>query len=209
MSSRLQALRRLLREELPGPGAQAAMAPSERPIPSVEAARASGSREGAALALLYPLRRRWHVVLTERSAELTHHPGQISLPGGRVDEGEDLVRAALREAEEELAVPPDRVEILGPLSPLWIPPSNFLVQPVLGAAAARPAFRPQPAEVARVIEVPLDDLLDPALRREEIWEIRGRARRVPFFELQGHRVWGATAMILVELATLWDRARDE
>ena len=143
-----------------------------------------------------------HIVLTRRTDALDNHRGQISLPGGSMEPGEDAVATALREAHEELAIDPARVEVLGKLSPLYIPPSGFCIFPVVGYTPERPAFAPSPTEVAEVLEVALDHLLDPATRREEIWPLRGENVRVPFYTVGHHKVWGATAMVLCELLAL-------
>jgi 8-oxo-dGTP pyrophosphatase MutT (NUDIX family) len=192
-----------LRAGLPGVETMATMAPLGRGQLSLTEARAAGCREAAALALLYPVDGRAHTVLTLRRPDLPHHAGQVSLPGGRCHDGEDALDCAVREAWEELAVPPTELAILGPLTPLFIAPSGHCVQPFLAALPARPVFRPQPGEVAEVIELALDRLADPATQRRETWELAGEAREVPFFAVGDHKVWGATAMVLAELAELW------
>jgi 8-oxo-dGTP pyrophosphatase MutT (NUDIX family) len=141
-------------------------------------------------------------VLTRRTDVVDTHRGQISFPGGSLDPGEDAVTAALREGWEELAIDPARVEVLGALSPLYIPPSGFCIYPTVANAAARPDFVPNPNEVAEIIEAPLAHLLAPDTRQEEVWEIRGAPVRVPFYAVGHHKVWGATAMVLCELLAL-------
>lgn len=143
-----------------------------------------------------------HVVLTRRTESVDNHRGQISFPGGSMDPGEDVVTTALREAQEELGVDPACVEVLGRLSPLYIPPSGFCIFPVVAYAAERPAFNPSPDEVAEILEVPISHLLEPATRKEEVWQIRGENVRVPFYAVGPHKIWGATAMVLCELLAL-------
>ena len=151
--------------------------------------------------LLYPIDARVHLVLTRRADTLGRHAGQISLPGGAVDEHETIEAAALREAREEVGVEA-APRVVGPLTALHIPVSNFALHPVLAVTDRRPRFVAAAAEVAHILEVPLDDLRDAASRR------RGRSWRgtemidVPYFEVQGERVWGATAMVLGELIHL-------
>src|SRR5262249_1440978 len=118
------------------------------------------ARLAAALALVYPRDDRAHVALTIRHSTLPHHPGQISLPGGRIDAGETPGAAALRETHEEIGVPPSSVRIVGALTPLFVLVSNFVIHPFAGVTDRRPAFAPAAAEVESVIEVPLDELAD-------------------------------------------------
>lgn len=130
------------------------------------------------------------------------HRGQIGLPGGsREPEDADLVATALREAEEEVGIARDTVRVLGQLSPLYIPVSNFEVQPVVGVLSAQPTWRPQPSEVVRVIEAPLARLLDDDVVAHTDMPLASgvRLNRVPYLDLAGEVVWGATAMMLGEL----------
>lgn len=179
------------------------MAPGHRPPPGETTACAAGGRPSAALVLLYPWGDELATVLTVRAPGLRAHAGQVSLPGGRLEPGETHAEAALREAEEELSVPRDALDVLGALSPLWIPPSNFTVHPIVAAAATRPRFVPAEDEVAAVIEVSLARLDAPGARRVARWTVRGEPSDVPHFEVAGHVVWGATAMILAELLAAW------
>jgi 8-oxo-dGTP pyrophosphatase MutT (NUDIX family) len=119
-----------------------------------------------------------------------------------MDEHESAVEAALREATEELSIRPDEVRVIGELTPLYIPPSNYCIYPVVAAAERRPDFRRSPQEVAEVIEVPLDHLLDAKNIKREIWPLRGMDVTVPFYLFEEHKVWGATAMVLAELLDL-------
>lgn len=178
---------------LPGPRAQARMAPRPRRTPGDHEELA----DAAVLVLLYPGPEGASIVLTRRADTVGRHASQVSLPGGRQEGGESLEQAALRECAEELAVEPGSVTVLGRLSPLDVHASGFRIHPVVGTADARPDFEPDPREVASIIEVPLR-ALDPSVR-EETWTYAGLARQVPFFLVQGHKIWGATAMILSEL----------
>ena len=161
-----------------------------------------GSRVAAALVLLYPIRRQVHLVLTRRAGTLDQHAGQVSLPGGAVDGDETVEAAALREAREEIGLETTDLRIIGQLSALYIPVSNYALHPVVAVLDRRPALVPATAEVAHILEIPLDELRDPKrLRQGRRW--RGDdAITVPYFELQGERVWGATAMVLGELLHL-------
>ncbi len=168
----------------------------------------TGSRVAAGLVLLYPIGHRIHLVLTRRAGTLGQHAGQISLPGGAVDGDETVETAALREAQEEIGLETAHLRLVGRLSPLYIPVSNFALHPVAAVADTRPTLVPATAEVAHIFEIPLDELRDPTrLRHGHRW--RGdQVITVPYFELQGERVWGATAMVLGELIHLLEKDPD-
>jgi 8-oxo-dGTP pyrophosphatase MutT (NUDIX family) len=194
-------LRAALDAPLPGLEAQLRLAPAPRlgwnphDVPG-------GLRHAAGLVLLYPADEEPHVLLTVRGGSLRHHTGQVSLPGGAVNEGESIEAAAIREAEEEVGVVARHVEVVGRLTPLHIPVSGFLLHPVVGITSARPVFRAHEWEVARILEVPLSRLADPATIGRETRQLQrnGTAHEVevPFFALDGEKVWGATAMVLAE-----------
>ena len=197
-------LRQRLASPLPGPAAHAEMAPLGRdPDLSVLDPEGKNGRLAATLVLLYPaLDASPMFVLTERQASLRDHSGQISLPGGSRDGDETAEQTARREAYEEVGVDPDALNVLGRLTPLYIPPSGFSVTPVVATLDHRPPFTPQEAEVASLLEISLADLLDPASRQSSRRSVRGGAFDVPYFELAGHQVWGATAMMLAEFAAV-------
>lgn len=197
----LAAIRRALGRPLPGRVAQMRM--STRPRPGLEA-RSPGHqpRQGGVLILLYPKAGRLHLPLTRRTETLEDHKGQISLPGGAREGNEPLEWTALRETHEELGVDPQSVEVLGMLTPLYIFPSDYCITPYIAARPDRPTFVPDPVEVAEVLEVPLLTLLDPTIRREEERILHGIPARVPFYQIDEHKVWGATAMVLSEFATM-------
>ena len=162
-------------------------------------------RPAAALLLIYPHDGAWHVPLTIRGSALRHHTGQVSLPGGRLDAGESVEQAALREAHEEVGVHPSHVEVLGRLTPLPVFVSAHLLHPVVGFSPERPNFNLASHEVDRLLEVPLALLREP---ERVLWEERARLRpadgvmKVPYFDLLDARVWGATAMVLAEFVAL-------
>ncbi len=203
----LEDVRAMLHRPLPGRPAQMKMAPQIPPRYAERFANPPATpRLSAVLILLYPNRERLHFVLTRRSEHLANHRGQISLPGGAQDDHETLLQTALREANEELAVPAEKVQVVGRLSPFYVVPSNYCVHPFIGYVPFTPQFRPQTGEVAAILEVPLQALLVPANRRIEYWPDRElvELRRVPVFDFQNWMVWGATAMILNELVTLME-----
>jgi 8-oxo-dGTP pyrophosphatase MutT (NUDIX family) len=199
-------LRDVLAQALPGLPVQLTMSPQPRPGTDRILDPNLNCRRAGVLVLIYPCGGEPCVVLTRRTDSVDNHRGQISFPGGSLDAGEDAITAALREGWEELGIDPARLEVIGALSPLYIPPSGFCVYPTVALAAARPDFIPNPHEVAEVIEAPLALLLAPDIRREEVWEIRGAPVRVPFYAVGQHKVWGATAMVLCELLALLQTA---
>jgi 8-oxo-dGTP pyrophosphatase MutT (NUDIX family) len=156
-------------------------------------------KHAAVLLLLYEREGELHFVLMRRAEQTGVHSGQISLPGGRREADESPVQTALRETHEELGVAPALVEVIGALSALYIPPSNFLVQPIVGRCAVQPCWQPKQDEVAEVIEVPLRLLFDDALKGAEETTRYGLPFRILYYDLLGHKVWGATASILSEL----------
>ncbi|MCB9419459.1 MAG: CoA pyrophosphatase [Ardenticatenaceae bacterium] len=180
--------------------AQRKMAPITRPVRRPDS-QPGQPRLGGVLVLLYCYQQELYLVLTRRREDLNNHAGQISFPGGRHEEDETLQETAVREAQEEIGVDPAVITILGELTPLYIPPSDFEVHPTVAwyANGQRPVFYPSDAEVAEVLEVPLSHLLQPETRIEELWNWRGSDVAVPFFNVEGHKVWGATAMMLSEL----------
>jgi 8-oxo-dGTP pyrophosphatase MutT (NUDIX family) len=157
-------------------------------------------RPAAALLLLYPQADDLWLPLTARSGRLPLHRGEVSLPGGATDpEDTDPEMTALREAHEEVGLDPAVVEVLGQLTPFYIPPSNFMLTPVVGFTPKPPTLQANPHEVDAVFSVPLKQLLDPATIVEEEWTLHEMPVQVPFFALEGYKVWGATAILLSEL----------
>lgn len=139
------------------------------------------------------------MVLTRRTESVADHKGQISLPGGAVDpDDSSIARTALREACEEVGVCTDDMRILGSLTPIYIPPSDFCVKPYVAYLPQPPHFQPQPEEVAEILEVPLQYFLDATNVVVEEWLLDEEVKQVPFFNVYGHKVWGATAVVLSE-----------
>lgn len=160
----------------------------------------SGERPAAVLCALFEEAGEAHAILTRRSSMLRSHTGQVSFPGGRLDDGEEPISAALREASEEVGIDPAEVEVLGQLSPLATIRGQVLITPFVGALPGRPTLRPSTAEVERAFDVALSELVTGEVYREELWRLPGDEwRSVSFFELEGDTVWGATAWMLREL----------
>jgi 8-oxo-dGTP pyrophosphatase MutT (NUDIX family) len=184
---------------LPGIEAQLKMAHLERRLNYSQRSVPPHARIGSVLILLYEEDGELKTCFIERTTYDGVHSGQIAFPGGRKEENETLVQAALREAEEEIGVKQNDVTVLGQLTELYIPPSNFLVHPFVGAIPYKPAFFPEPAEVAEVVEIKLDELSDARYRGEKKIKLsNGMMVETPYFNLHGKTVWGATAMIISE-----------
>ena len=204
----IEDVRQALAAPLPGPNGQKKMAPQPKAGAVDRWTQPDDCRQAGVLLLLYPHSQNGrgpelYLALTRRTEYPGVHSGQISLPGGRQEGQESLRTTALRETMEEIGVLPNKVDIIGQLSSLYTPPSNFCIYPFVAFCATRPPFRLDPQEVAELLETPLSSLLNPAAAKEEIWHFeKYGARRVPFFDVYGHKVWGATAMILSEFLTL-------
>jgi 8-oxo-dGTP pyrophosphatase MutT (NUDIX family) len=195
-------LRDAFQRPLPGLPAQMQMAPAPRPGTTPVSALSQDCRRAGVLVWLYPCDGDLCLVLTRRAESVEHHRGQVSFPGGGIHAGESAQEAALRETEEELGVAPSARDVLGELTPLYVPPSGFCVYPFVACTGTHPSLVPSPLEVAEIIEAPLSRLLDPATRHEEMWPWQDTSRCVPFYAIGEHKVWGATAMILCELLSL-------
>jgi 8-oxo-dGTP pyrophosphatase MutT (NUDIX family) len=142
------------------------------------------------------------VLLTRRSTRLRSHRGEVAFPGGRIDDGEEPVAAALREAYEEIGLPPERVRIIGQLDPLSTFTTNAAITPYVGVVDDVPELVPSEHEVDRVFDVSLFELIDPECYREEIWPREDGEYPVYFFEVEGETIWGATGRMLHRLLTL-------
>ncbi len=194
-------LDRSLKAGLPGSVSQNKMAPGVR----LENDRGL-YRNAAVMILLYIRDERWHFVLMRRPEYPGAHSNQVSLPGGIHEEGDaDLETTALRETREELGIDEASIHLVGKLSKLHIPVSGIEVTPFMGYHPKNPVFHPDPREVAYLIEVPVADLLTPDNEREEVRAILCKPVRVPYFNIGGEQVWGATAMILSEFSDVLRR----
>jgi 8-oxo-dGTP pyrophosphatase MutT (NUDIX family) len=167
--------------------------PLERPGDQPGVARNAG-----VLILLYPHNGALTFALTRRTESVATHKGQISLPGGAQEPGETLNQSALRETCEEIGVCLDETCLVGALTHLYLGVSDFDVYPFVGCVPERPDFRPDPVEVAGMLEFPLPLLIDDSIKETERWTLHGIEMGVPFYRLDGQVVWGATAIILSE-----------
>jgi 8-oxo-dGTP pyrophosphatase MutT (NUDIX family) len=200
-----------LRSRLPGRKAQARFAP-DLGFGRHFAEPPADGRRAAVIALLYHTQEppiapesaliQWRIPLLVRPEHLEHHAGQVALPGGMIEEGESSGQAALRELHEELGVPGTGIELLGELSPLYVFASDNFVVPWVAIASFEPTFILNVDEASAVIEFPVTHLNEESHIGLEIREQNGVRFHAPFFRCGSHHIWGATAMILAELATI-------
>lgn len=164
-------------------------------------------RTAAVLVLMTPHASDAALVLTRRGGHLREHGGEIAFPGGRLESNETAPEGALREAREELGIDTTAVEVIGQLHPVYVPRSNHLVTPVMAWCSMLPAYTPNPSEVAEVFLAPLSLLIPTHALAYDEHEIRGEHVIVPYFMVNQHRVWGATALMICDLVArirAWD-----
>ena len=199
----IERLKDALEQPLPGPGAQLNMSSMTRIREMMKSPPdLNNAVSSSVLILIYPISdgNDAGIALIQRPPYDGVHGGQISLPGGRFeDTDKDLLQTAIRESKEEIGLDPGDLMILGKISDLYIPPSNYLVSPFVGYCKAKPSFLPDPAEVECILEIPLSKLRDDQYVRCKVIEVRGTEIEAPCFVIDDHIIWGATAMILNEL----------
>ena len=198
---------KLKNKELLGESAHAKMSPPYRiKLAEQMAKKRKSAKHAGVMALFYPKgeHHETYIVLILRKTYKGVHSAQVGFPGGKVeDEDASLEQTALRETREEIGVPEADITVLKELSPLYIPPSNFIVHPFIGYVFERPHFKKEEAEVDAIIEISLKDLLNPkSVKNTKVPTSYNIEIEVPAFHLNGHIVWGATAMMLSELKLL-------
>lgn len=194
-----------LGKDLPGESSHQKMMSYDRPTAAEAFKHKIPPRKSGVLLLLYPKAGEMHTVFIKRPSYQGVHSAQISFPGGRFEAVDsDLRETALREAEEEVGVNRGHVKVIGQLSELYIPPSNFLVYPSVGLIDYEPQFIPQEREVDQIIESRVESIIheDTIEQRDIFIKNYNRHITVPTFQVQGHTIWGATAMILAEFKDL-------
>ena len=196
----------VLLEDLPGEAAQFRMAPLARKRISEMPLEDDSIRKAAVMIPLFRSAEQNCLLLTVRSTYEGVHSGQVSFPGGKFDENEsDPIHVALREMEEEVGIKAEHVQIIGKLSPLFIPVSKMHVQPVI-AWVSEPNWTANSHEVAQILEVPIHQLFQPnGIKKKSMEFSPGIPVEVPYFDIQGHVVWGATAMIISELLSVLEK----
>lgn len=202
----IDSVKKQLDAGLPGESAHRIMAPARRLATKEYLENLEVQpRMSAVLVLFFPGEKEIHTVLIKRPDYDGVHSGQIAFPGGKYEEGDVIIEnTALREAQEETAIDPALVTVFGQLSQVYIPPSNFLVTPVLAYAEQKPLLIPDQHEVASILTPALSSLFDDAILGQENFKgsSGGWSILAPYFGVEGHMVWGATAMMLSELKEL-------
>jgi 8-oxo-dGTP pyrophosphatase MutT (NUDIX family) len=194
----VQHLKNNLLLPLPGRGAQSKLEPPTRKNYPDE--NPPDARLGAVLALFFPDAGSTRLIFIQRTPSRGVHSGQISFPGGAYEtEDQNMRNTAIRETNEEIGVPTGQINIIGKLSLLYIPPSNFLVHPFVGYVEEKPDFTPDPSEVNAVFSVSLDQLLHDECIQNMDTTVHDTRINVPCFYVGEKIIWGATAMILSEL----------
>jgi len=156
----------------------------------------------AVLILLFPIREDIHFFLTKRTNTVQYHKGQISLPGGAKEEGEELIGTALRETDEEIGISSDSIQIIGQLTLLLVPVTGFQIHPFIGFSEHKPETATDPMEVESVFSVSIHSLVHQKTHQLEERTLRGHLYQVPYYHLNNKKVWGATSMILSEFKTV-------
>lgn len=195
-------IRERLSGALPGEAAHFKMAPEHREaeLKAVDMSQVT-PKQSAVLILLFEQDHELQVVFIRRSDYVGIHAGQIAFAGGRYEESDgDLQTTAFREVEEEIGIPAGEIEILGVLSDLYVPPSNFMVRPFVGFLKNKPVYQLDTREVQSIHEIPLSTLMDKAIIREKTFAAHGtrNAIKAPYYHAGDVHIWGASAMILTE-----------
>lgn len=206
MTDLISRLKSSFPKDLPGAQVQWMMASSNRLTEDFPTEPGPDARKAGVLILLWPENGTVYTVFMQRPDYVGFHGGQISFPGGKQEPGDrDLIDTALREAREETGFDTTKVDVIGTLSPLFIPVSNILVTATVASVDHKPVFNPDPGEVVFLIEAQLKTFLDPSIVKTRPMELRGGVYDVRYFALGEHVIWGATAMILNEFIEIVKR----
>jgi len=195
-----------LKKGLPGNEAQQKMAPSIRNH-SNKINDPRLARDSSVLILFYKKGRKIYFPLIQRTNGNHKHSGQISLPGGKYERSdENLIATSIRETEEELGLLPEKIHVIGPITGLYIPISNFQVQPIVAYYDGIPEFKPDSFEVDQIIEAEIQAMFKLENKKKETIHKNGFKIEAPYYRVNEHKIWGATAMIVSELEELLKRA---
>jgi len=198
----LNVLKRNLKKPLPARQAHKLMLPVNR-ILNIDLSINPFHKKSGVAVILYPENGQTNSILIERASYKGMHSGQIAFPGGKKEKiDKNLTETALRETQEEIGIKKENFNIIGCLSQLYIPPSNYMVQPVVFSLNEKPSFVPDEKEVNAVITYNIESLLKHSFDKKKIFTTTHYSIEAPYFDINGYTVWGATAMMLSELKIL-------
>jgi len=190
-----------LDQPLPGKHAQSIMMIKPKPIfrnnTDIKTAKLS-----AVLILLFFENNNWNFFLTKRSQNVNHHKGQISLPGGVIEENESLRQTAIRETEEEIGIPSQDIQLIGRLSTFYVPVSNFKISPFVGWIEKKPRIKAYDGEVEKVFSVSINKFILKSTQKVKNDKLNGKMVKIPYFDIDNEMVWGATSIILSEFKNI-------
>ena len=193
-------LKKRIKHTLPGRKAQSIMMiKSNNPLKNIKNKK---KIPAAVLILLFYKNDKWNFFLTKRTQIVNYHKGQISLPGGRHEDKESLQETAKRETEEEIGVNSKYINIIGPLTPLYVPVSNFKIYPFIGWVKNKPKIKIQDNEVERIFSISIDEFILESTQKIKKSNLYGEKVLVPYFDINNEIVWGATSVILSEFKKL-------
>ncbi|HCC70849.1 MAG TPA: CoA pyrophosphatase [Bacteroidales bacterium] len=199
-------LKASLAKPLPGTDIQWEMASSDRMMKNFPRHKRNDSKLAAIIILLYPVNDKLHTIFIQRPVYEGVHSGQISFPGGKMERSDrNLEKTALRETCEEIGLCDEKLNILGVLTPLYIPVSNIEVSPFVAYHPERPSINHNSNEVVNIIEAPLKYFMNEDIVKEEYMTVRKEQINMKYYDYQGYVIWGATAMIIHELLVLLER----
>lgn len=201
-----QHLTEILSQPLPGVAAHVKMATESRAAELQKKSNdPSKARKSAVMMLFFEENDALKMVMIRRSEYVGIHAGQMAFPGGRYEEEDrDVQTTAFREIGEEIGIPPEKIELIGRLTDIYVPVSNFLISIFVGYLPERPVYHKDDREVAEIIEIPFSDFLQPDVIKHRDFFVNGRkvSSNAPYFAVTNADVWGASAMVINELLEL-------
>ena len=189
-----------LDQPLPGKDAQSIMMIEPKPI--FNNTNTKNVKLSAVLILLFFENDDWNFFLTKRSQNVNNHKGQISLPGGVHEENESLQETAIRETEEEIGIPSQDIQLIGRLSPFYVPVSNFKISPFVGWIEKKPRIKAYDGEVEKVFSVSINKFILKSTQKVKCDILNGKMVKIPYFDIDNEMVWGATSIILSEFKNI-------